>query len=368
MARSNTLPRQQSPTDAPDAASTIAGPRWRRVARRARRWVRNGLLGLLVLVATATLAGQVQQYRLQRAHPPAGQMIEIGDHSLHVVRAGEGASVVFENGTGGMALDWSLVQPALARQAGTFAYDRAGMGWSEPGPRPRTIDVLVEELREALQASGTPAPYVLVGHSFGGLLVRTYAYTYPEEVVGLVLVDASHEDQFDIYPEEYLADGRRMIATMNRFRPAVRLINASGIPALVGGPAVDGIERLPADAAAARRAVGVMDSSQAVTTIDEMVVLEDDVEIVRSRRRPLGDIPVIVITRGETDGATMGIPAESEDEIHAAWLRMQQDLLTISADSTLVIAEGSGHNVHVERPELVIDAVRQVLSRVENSG
>jgi pimeloyl-ACP methyl ester carboxylesterase len=315
-------------------------------------------------VVIATLAGQVQQYRLQRAHPAAGQMIDIGDHALHVVRAGDGVSVVFENGTGGMALDWSLVQPAIAEHAGTFAYDRAGMGWSEPGPRPRTIDVLVDELHRALQASSTPGPYVLVGHSFGGLLVRAYAYTYPDEVAGLVLVDAAHEDQFEIYPEAYLADGKRMIATMNRLRPVFQAVNASGIPALLGGPSADGIERLPADAAAARRAVGVMDSSQAVTTVDEMAVLEEDFDIVRSFRRPLGDIAVIVITRGET-GTEMGIPAGSEDEVHAAWLQMQQDLLTISTDSTLVVAEGSGHNVHVERPELVIDAIRQVLDRVD---
>ncbi len=371
MTRSNTLPRQQFPSDAPEAASAAAGPRWRRAARRARRWARNGLLGLLALVVIATVAGQVQQYRLQRAYPAAGQMIEIGDHSLHVVRAGEGegASVVFENGPGGMALDWTLVQNELAGEATTVAYDRAGMGWSEVGPRPRDVATIVDELHTALAASQSPAPYVLVGHSYGGLIVRAYAYTYPEEVAGLVLVDAAHEDQFDIYPAAYAAKADNLARAMGRLRGVYRAVTGSGIPALFGDAFPDPVApKLPTDVAAARRAVTLMDSSHATTATDEMVALADSLNHVRRIRVPLGDLPVVVIRHGRTMGQEAGVPAGLEDEVEAAWRRMQHDLTTISTDSRLVVADGSGHDIHLERPDLVADAVREVLSRLESGS
>lgn len=351
----------------PDDAARPPSSRLRRAARRIRRWTRNAVIGMVVLLIVATVAGNLQQYRLQRAHPAPGELIDIGGHRLHVLRDGHGPTVVFENGPGGMALDWNLVQPAIAEHATTFAYDRAGIGWSDPGPRPRTIDTLVDELHRTLQATGTPAPYVLVGHSFGGLLVRAFAYSHPDEVAGLVLVDAAHEDQFDIYPADYVTKGRSMIATMNRLRPVFWAANASGIPALSGGPSNTVTDRLPADAAAARRAVGVMDASQAVTTVDEMAVLEQDFDIVRALRRPLGDIPVVVISRGKVVGTEAGIPTGSEDAVHAAWLTMQDDLLTISTNSTLRVAENSGHDVHAEQPQLVIDAIRTVLAEATDA-
>lgn len=357
-----------SPTSNAGAPTPLPPPsRLRRAARRIRRWTRNAVIGMVVLLIVATVAGNLQQYRLQRAHPAPGQLIDVGGHRLHVLRDGHGPTVVFENGPGGMALDWNLVQPAIAEHATTFAYDRAGIGWSDPGPRPRTMDTLVDELHRTLKATDAPAPYVLVGHSFGGLIVRAFAYRYPDEVAGLVLVDAAHEDQFDIYPAGYVAKGRSMIATMNRLRPVFWAANASGIPALFGGPSNNVTDRLPTDAAAARRAAGVLDASQAVTTVDEMAVLEQDFAIVRALRRPLGDIPVVVISRGKVVGTDAGIPAGSEDEVHGAWLSMQEDLLTISTNSTLRIAENSGHDVHVEQPHLVIDAIRSVLVEATNA-
>ena len=339
-------------------------PRWRRAVRRGRRWLRNGLLTIVVLLLAAAAVGQVQQVRLQRGHPAVGELIDVGGHRLHVIRSGDGPTVVFENGPGGMALDWTLVQNQLVDQVTTVAYDRAGMGWSEVGPRPRDVATIVEELHTALAASESPAPYVLVGHSYGGLIVRAYAYTYPDEVAGLVLVDAAHEDQFDIYPAAYAAKADNLAKTMGRLRGVYRAVTGSGIPALFAGSFPDPVaDRLPTEAATARRAVTLMDSSHATTATDEMVALADSLDHVRRIRAPLGDLPVVVIRHGRTMGPEAGVPAGLEDEVEAAWGRMQDDLTTISTDSRLVVADGSGHDIHLERPELVTDAIRDVVAR-----
>jgi pimeloyl-ACP methyl ester carboxylesterase len=354
-------------TTGPVAAAADSGPRpprWRRAIRRGLRWLRNGSLAIVVILLAAAAVGQLQQARLQRAHPASGELIDVGGHRLHVIRSGGGPTIVLENGPGGMALDWTLVKNELADEVTTVAYDRAGTGWSEVGPRPRDVATLVEELHTALAASGSPAPYVLVGHSFGGLIVRAYAYTYPDEVAGLVLVDAAHEDQFDIYPAAYAAKADNLATAMGRLRGVYRAVTGSGIPALFANSFPDPVaDRLPAEVATARRAVTLMDSSHATTATDEMVALADSLDHVRRIRRPLGDLPVVVIRHGRPIGEEAGVPAGLEEQVEAAWRRMQDDLATISTDSRLVVAEDSGHDIHLERPELVTDAILDVVGR-----
>jgi pimeloyl-ACP methyl ester carboxylesterase len=137
------------------------------------------------------------------APPPIGQLVDAGGYRLHVACQGEGGpTVVMEAATGETGLLWSLVQPGVAQTTRTCVYDRAGLGWSDPSPRPRTAAVMVEELRSLLASAEVPGPYVVVGHSFGGLLVRLYAARYPQEVAGLLLVDSAHEDQYRRAPSE----------------------------------------------------------------------------------------------------------------------------------------------------------------------
>ncbi len=352
-----TVTTPATPTD------TLPQPRDRRpLIRRIRRWLRNGAVGLLAILGVGILIGQVQQARLARAYPPPGELIEVAGRQVHVIRDGEGPVVVFENGPGGLALDWSLVTPEVAEFGQIFAYDRAGLGWSEPAEGPRDIARLVSDLKATLDAAGAPAPYVLVGHSYGGLIVRAFAYTYPELVAGLVLVDAAHEDQLDIYPAEYAAKARTLAEQMGKLRGVYRLITGSGIPALLDLPN-PAAAYLPADLAAARQAATVMDSSHSVAATDEMAGLGVSFDHVRQLRHPLGALPVEIIAHGRAVGSEAGVPSGLEAEVEAAWQRMQQDLLGISSDAVLQVAEGSGHDIHLEAPQLVVDAVRRVIDR-----
>ena len=336
--------------------------RMRKRMRRVGRWLRNLLLLVPPVLLVAIVAGQIQQVRLARAYPAPGEMVQIAGHQMHVMRSGEGPTVVFENGPGGVALDWSLITPEVAEFATAIAYDRAGLGWSEPGPGPRDIETLVAELRQTLEAIEAPAPYVLVGHSYGGLIVRAFAYTYPNDVAGLVLVDAAHEDQLDIYPAEYAAKAEGMGQMMARLRGLYRAINGSGIPALFPSSfAAPVADRLPEEIAAARTAAALVDSSQAVATTDEMVALLDSFDQVRQLRQPLGSVPVRIIAHGVAAGKEAGVPAGLEEDVEAAWQTMQRSLLEISDAASIRIAEGSGHDIMVEKPSMVVEAIREIV-------
>ena len=171
-----------------------------RPRRRLGSWIRRGVLGLVIgLVALAGIAVIYQAFGTEiyrRIYPPPGELVDVGGHSLHISCVGEGSPTVFlESGSGATSVDWANIQPEVANTTRVCAYDRAGSGWSEPGPGPGDPQQIAGELHTLLGNAGIDGPYVLVGHSFGGLYVRMYAELYPNEVEGMVLVDSSHPEQ-----------------------------------------------------------------------------------------------------------------------------------------------------------------------------
>ena len=171
-----------------------------RPRRRLRSWIRRGVLGLVIgLVVLAVIAVIYQAFGTEiyrRIYPPPGELVDVGGHSLHINCVGEGSpTVILESGSGATSVDWANIQPEVANTTRVCAYDRAGTGWSEPGPGPGDPQQIAGELHTLLGNAGIDGPYVLVGHSFGGLYVRMYAELYPNEVEGMVLVDSSHPEQ-----------------------------------------------------------------------------------------------------------------------------------------------------------------------------
>jgi len=128
------------------------------------------------------------------SHPPIGKLTDIGGHRLHIHSTGEGIpSVIFESGGASWSLDWTLVQREVAKFTSASSYDRAGFGWSDPGPKPRTSRQIATELHALLAKAEIKKPYILVGASFGGHTARLFARRYPDEVAGIILLDARHE-------------------------------------------------------------------------------------------------------------------------------------------------------------------------------
>ena len=175
-----------------------------------------GITAMLGLAATGAAAQAVASRRDQRRFPSPGQMIDVGGHRLHVNVTGEGTggpTVVLEAGMASMSSNWAWVRDDLARDYRVITYDRAGLGWSERGSGSADAATSADELHAALVGVGATPPYVLAGHSYGGLVVRMFADRFPDEVVGLALVDASHPDQWTHIPA---SRGGRTVAAGNR--------------------------------------------------------------------------------------------------------------------------------------------------------
>jgi len=321
-------------------------------------------LGLIttsaMFVLPPTNAGRPASGRLPDA---PGRLIDIGGQRIHLDCTGRGSpTVVFENGAGDFSVVWSLVQPGIAAFTRACSYDRAGYAWSDPGNRPRTYDQIALELHTALQRSGERGPFVLVGQSYGGLLVRNHARRYPNEVAGLVLVDAMHEDQrIDVGSgkPQRIRDWAK-----GRVRPEPRIVADSTLIALrrsgtslqvdtmVLEPPLD---RLPRSLQDVWRAASA-DSVYRLSWAAEMDWSPEELRRMHDQRlrdrATLGNLPLVVISRAAEE------PSDSLATERAA---LQRDLVTLSHRARHVTAARGGHNVHLEEPELVVDNVRTLV-------
>src|SRR5215813_5156761 len=166
------------------------------------------VLRLSLLIVLAISAGTIYEYWGERQDQKRllqiGRSVDVGGRSLNIYCSGEGAPVVILEAPGGPGYVWAHIQPKIARFTTACWYDRAGEGWSDPGPFPRTAAAIAKDLHSLLSKSRIPPPYVLVGYSFGGLIVRVYGGTYLDEVAGVVLVDSAHEDEPQRAPRFFL--------------------------------------------------------------------------------------------------------------------------------------------------------------------
>jgi pimeloyl-ACP methyl ester carboxylesterase len=173
----------------------------------------NALIGLAASVAVAGVAAEAQQ--LSVGQPP-GRLIDVGGYRLHIHCVGDGApTVVIDGGAGAWSIHYAHIQRALSG-ARVCTYDRAGLGWSDPGPSPRTSERMVEELHVLLHGAGVAPPLILAGHSLGGYNVRIYQARYPEEVGAIVLLDAAHEQQWERLPPQAKALAQASVAGLRK--------------------------------------------------------------------------------------------------------------------------------------------------------
>lgn len=294
------------------------------------------------------------------APPPAGGLVDVGGYRLHLACEGEGGpTVVMEAAIGETGLLWSLVQPGVAKMTRACVYDRAGLGWSDPSPKPRTPTVMAEELHALLAAAEVPGPYVLVGHSFGGLLVRLYAARYPREVAGLVLVDSAHEDQYRRAPSE-------IQELVPQFEEQARQ-QFEGLKALIASGSLDAAmlpvpPGLPEAAAEIFRALVAASPKHVETLIAEQQAVQTiHAELAAAKITNLGDLPLVVLSHGQPM-AMPGLTEQVNQAYEQLWQQLQAELARLSSQGRLVVAEGSGHYIQLERPQLVIDAISDVVA------
>lgn len=303
------------------------------------RWAKRTLIGLVGLIVVATLTGAAYQWIATRndlaANPLPGRLVDVGGHRLHLWCTGSGEpTVILENGLGGSGLvGWSFVQPEVSSFTRVCSYDRAGIGYSDPGPSPRTARRIAHELAQLLDRADVSGPLVLVGASIGGLFVRVFASEHDERVVGLVLVDASHEDQEMSLP---------------RIAPLVPILSSTGVFRLLGLSFGGNPESLPTSVRRFARATAFRTSAYQATA-NEGIQLPESAAEVRLSRRKLA-IPVVVLTAGlGTD---------------PAWQSMQRDQVGLSEQGCQVIAERSGHAIAIGQPQAIVQPIRAIVHRV----
>jgi pimeloyl-ACP methyl ester carboxylesterase len=300
-------------------------------------------------------------------YPPPGKMVNAGGHLLHIHVLGKGKpAVIFENGSGDFSFIWDLVQPSVSNTTMTVSYDRAGYAWSAEGPHPRTGRQLAYELHTALHNAGIEGPYIMVGQSYGGFLVRTFARFYKKEVVGLVLVDALNEN------EKILINGKAVrVRDMAQGRPVpkVQTLMKKNIDTSTSKqynpidsntsiePPLDKLS--PEDQKKQLWAQTQFNYYKAASS--EMDWSPEDVANMYKNKGKsdymLGNIPLIVLAKGKGNYAGLVDSAELEKQR----IQLQKELAHLSTNSKLIIDKNSGHNIHLEDPATVINAIRQVI-------
>jgi pimeloyl-ACP methyl ester carboxylesterase len=300
-------------------------PQGTRPRRGLGSWIRRGLVWTIAVLLTLAVFGAIYQAIAteidQRTYSPPGELVDVGNHSLHINCVGEGSpTVILEAANLGMSAHWVRVQQQLAQTTRVCAYDRAGLGWSEAGPEPRDARQISSELHTLLtNAASTEGPYVLVGHSYGGLYARMYAARYSDETAGVVLVDSSHPEQFTRSQE-----GRAMYEQNRRMGAVLPFVTRLGATRLTNSYAAH--PDLPSQQQAQIEAFN-SSTQQVVTTVEEFRATPETNAQVRSMGS-LGEKPLAIISAGE----------QSPD-----WFEMQDELAALSPNSIHRVVEEATH-------------------------
>lgn len=339
---------------------------WRRVLR----WLKRILLGLLALAMIIVIIGTIYEAlgrrNAQANYPPPGKLVDVGGRKMHIDCRGTGSpTVVFESGLGtGGTIDWTLVHDKIAQTTRTCAYDRAGIMWSDPKTTPQHAAAVADDLHALLKGAGVTAPLVLVGHSIGGPYVRAYTGKYGDQVAGLVLVDTSHPDQVarlgkvsntNAHPGQVAWIMHS--ATRLAWTGAVRFLMANA-----------GQGDLPKDATAKLAAYASTSVVGATSELDGFDATMDDARVVRS----FGNRPVIALTAmkplapEELQGLNM--KAADGARFKAEWKQLGAEQAALSTRGRQQLVPDAGHYIQIDRPDIVIAAVREVVGEVRADG
>lgn len=312
----------------------------------------------------------------EAAHKPLGKLVDLGGHRLNVNCTGRGSpTIVVENGLGDFSFDWSLVQSRVSAFARICTYDRAGYAWSDPGPKPRTFAQLNLELHDALSRLGESGPFVLVGHSYGGPVVRNFALTYREEVAGIVFVDSAFEgERVGIGGKATMrlgedAKGKPIPPPHEDISPSDKPVIPAEIAERIKQMTAARLDPLydvlpPGEQklqlwAQAQPAMYDAENSQREWSSETFALW-----LSGPQTGSLGSIPVVVLTRAEggyRDGDT-DIPALQREKEREEGQAM---LASLSTNSKQIFIH-SGHNMELESPQSVATAIQELVQAVRS--
>lgn len=317
-----------------------------------RLWLRRILAVLLLGALLAAIGGflyeNISEARDRRFNAMPGHLVNVGGRKMHIDCTGQGTpAVILDSGLGDTYISWRKVQPEIAKFTHVCSYDRAGLGYSDPSARPRTSQVIAEELHALLEAARIAPPYVLVGHSMGGYDVRLFASLYRNEVSGMVLVDASHPEQENRFPVEL----KNMEGSWQREALFLAYSTPFGIPRLLGLCEDDPVQR-----------AAECNFQSAREGLAEMKAFPESAAETEATGS-LGDMPLAVLSH-DPEKPSADLPADVAKPTNEAWEKMQEELAHLSTHGTQTIAKGSSHYIQIDRPDLVIEAIRNIVDQV----
>jgi pimeloyl-ACP methyl ester carboxylesterase len=326
-------------------------------SKRILDFLKRSFVGVSILVFVAAIAGIIYQTAAteadQRRYPPPGVLVNVDGYKMHIHCMGEGSpTILLDHVSGGSSVDWSLIQPKLAEHTRVCAYDRAGFGWSDYNPAPRTMENQVNELYGLLEGANEKGPYLFVGHSYGARVGRVFAAKYPEKVTGMVLIDAGILADDPRYPAEMQSD----FESENNLLRAARWLSPFGLlrltKPLMELPTFD----LPEDARTASASFStsthyfqsLIDQSDSMPT-----VLREEREVTS-----LGDIPLLVM-----------VATEPEDAVRKVWSQANIEMATLSTNGRYQIVDGATHIslVYCQKDaQVCTDGILEVLNAVHD--
>lgn len=310
---------------------------------------------MLLLVGAAFLYEWFASSQAKKDFPPPGTLVQVGGYQLHIHKQGNGSpTILMEAGSGETSLSWRDIPVELAQHATVVTYDRAGYAWSESAPTERTGANIVKDLHAALEKENIRGPYIMVGHSLGGMYARLFAQTYTNEVQSLVLIDARPEDDernTKVLLEQAQFQGNPPASLLS-------LLKVSGAFRLFPDFMLDGL-------------VAKQDRDTFINVIatpsyfhakeEEALHAHSTEDAIRGQS--LGSIPVRIIARGRPqDYASAGISVDIGHKLESIWQSGQRNMLNISKDSQLIVATRSGHMIIHDEPELVVKTILELIS------
>ncbi len=318
-----------------------------------------------VLVLATVSGAAYQSWRSAEdrdRYPAPGRLVDVDGLQIHIDCRGQGEPVVLmEAGLMSGSSGWALVHEAAARFTRVCAYDRPGMDWSEPIDRPASTREVAARLHRLIEVTETKGPYILLGMSAGGVYVREYFEAYPDEVLGMILVDSSHEQQGDRFDE---VDGDN---PMERILTLCSWIQPLGVVRLLGSmEMLADLYGIPDSS----RSVFLANANQSRTCASMLLELQgfipETLDVEPPRR--LGDLPLIVLSQGKqpSDNEAFGVSLEQARAHRVVWNQLQLELTALSSHGERRIAHSSGHVIQLEEPQLVIDAISDMVDRVRD--